>query len=326
MIIPEGTSPERMSSLTKPISEAITQMMPESLFRFRKFNDNSLEAFKDGIIYAVTADMFNDPYDTLAKYDIEEIEAGINAFMRPETLEKLKQWLGQGNDLPDILKQALPLELAESFRKAILSIEDIGTVKEKILVFKRYLISLIETFFPILSEIGKKYSTIACFCESIESILMWSHYADSHKGFALEYNFRTTLVHPLKNISIFPVIYGEERVDISTYLGWMFLFTLGIRTVNLDISSSIKSALHKSSVWTYEQEWRLIDSSLRDINDTRPSAIPYEPVAIYYGSHMSQDNKLKLHEIALKKGIKEYEMYVDYSSPLYEMKYRAAFN
>ena len=29
-----------------------------------------------------------------------------------------------------------------------------------------------------------------------------------------------------------------------------------------------------------------------------------------------------LHKLAMEKGIKEYEMYLDYSSPKYEMLYR----
>ncbi len=37
---------------------------------------------------------------------------------------------------------------------------------------------------------------------------------------------------------------------------------------------------------------------------------------------MSSDDKKTLHEVATEKGIKEYEMYLDYSSRKYEMLYR----
>ena len=117
-----------------------------------------------------------------------------------------------------------------------------------------------------------------------------------------------------------PVIYEEQRLDLSSYIAWQFLFVLGIKVPCPDITASIKSALHKSSIWSYEKEWRLIDSTTRDPSDDKASAIPFRPVAIYYGRHMPVENKKLLHEIALGKGIKEYEMYLDYSSPLYEMK------
>jgi hypothetical protein len=66
----------------------------------------------------------------------------------------------------------------------------------------------------------------------------------------------------------------------------------------------------------------MIDSTPRDITDEKASAIHYKPVAIYYGRHMSGDDKKRLHEVAKEKGIMEYEMYLDYSSLKYEMLYR----
>ena len=134
--------------------------------------------------------------------------------------------------------------------------------------YKRRLISLIETYFPILAEATKRFSTIACFCESVQSVLMWSHYASSHTGFALEYNFRPTLKNPIKNVVIAPVIYQDHRIDISSYLVWAFLIIWGVRTTNPDMLASIKNALYKSMDWAYEKEWRLIDCSLDSLLDS----------------------------------------------------------
>jgi len=66
----------------------------------------------------------------------------------------------------------------------------------------------------------------------------------------------------------------------------------------------------------------LLKGCPRDITDERASAIPYKPVAIYYGRHMSSDDKKKLHEMAKEKGIQEFEMFLDYSSKKYEMLHR----
>jgi hypothetical protein len=38
---------------------------------------------------------------------------------------------------------------------------------------------------------------------------------------------------------------------------------------------------------------------------------------------MPLDDKRKLHEIAQNKGVKEYDMYIDFASEKYEMLYRA---
>ena len=45
-------------------------------------------------------------------------------------------------------------------------------------------------------------------------------------------------------------------------------------------------------------------------------------MAIYYERHMGGDDKKRLHEVAMEKRIKEFEMYLDYSSQKYEMLYR----
>ena len=322
MVIPAGTAPEDIQTMIRLVSEAIREMMPMRLFRYRAFNDRSADAFENDIIYAVTADKFNDPYDTLVRYDLEGVEKWVNTVMNTETLGQMKTWYAQGWDLPKEVRHILPKEMTDALKVALSSIEDIRDFEERIEEIRQRMISLIETYFPILSETSKRYSTIACFCESIESVLMWSHYADSHKGFALEYDFRPTLEQPIMNVALMPVVYSEERLDISDYIAWGFLRILGIQAKMPDISASFKNALWKSDIWAYEKEWRMIDSTPRNIADERASAIPYRPVAIYYGRHMRGDDKRRLHEVAKAKGIKEFEMYLDYSSKKYEMLYR----
>ena len=321
-IIPEGTAPEDIQVKTRPITEAIREMMPKRLFRFRAFDDRSFDAFQNDIIYAVTADKFNDPYDTLVRYDLEGVEKWVNTVMNTEALGQMKAWYAQGWDLPKEVKHILPKEMTDTLKTALFSIEDIKDFEERIEETRQRMISLIETYFPILSETSKRYSTMACFSESIESVLMWSHYADSHKGFALEYDFRPILEQPIKNVGLFPVVYSEERFDISDYIAYEFLRILGIQAKMPDMAALIKNALWKSDIWAYEKEWRMIDSTPRDITDDKASAIHYKPVAIYYGRHISSDDKKKLHEVAKEKGIKEYEIYLDYSSKKYEMLYK----
>jgi len=140
--------------------------------------------------------------------------------------------------------------------------------------------------------------------------------------YMVDMNMMRALEQPIKNVGLFPVVYSEERFDISDYIAYEFLRILGIQAKMPDMSASIKNALWKSDIWAYEKEWRMIDSTPRDITDDKASAIHYKPVAIYYGRHMNGDDKKRLHEVAMDKGIKEYEMYLDYSSLKYEMLYR----
>lgn len=330
VIVPEGSSECKIKELMFPASEAIYEMMPSRLFRYRPLsseqnnciNKMQIDAFLKDTIYAVTADKFNDPYDTLVRYDQEEILRDVNMVMNCEYIEEMKSLYAQGKELPDEVKQILPDGMSDFLKNALLAIDDISVLKNTMDERRNKMIKLIETYFTILTEMSKKYSSMACFSESVKSVPMWSHYANSHQGFALEYNFRPTFEIPLNNVGLYPVIYDEKRMDVSLYMAWLFLRFIGIEAINPDITAYIKIALHKSSIWAYEHEWRMIDLTLRDVTDTKPSTIQYKPVAIYYGKHISEKHKVQLHNIAKAKNMKEYQMYIDYTAPEYEMNIR----
>ena len=161
-VIPAGTSETEMKKIMFPISEAIFEMMPNSLFRYRPLNNDlknnkrQIDAFKNDAIYAVTADRFNDPYDTLVRYDQEEILRSVKAIVSYETIEGMKAWFAQGNVLPEEVKQILPGDLIDFLKNALMSIDDISVLKDKIEESRRNMVNLIETYFPILTETAKR--------------------------------------------------------------------------------------------------------------------------------------------------------------------------
>lgn len=322
IVIPEGTAAEDLNKLMLPLCDVIVHMMPSSLFRYRTCNKLQIDAFREDNIYAVSADKFNDPYDTLIRYDIESIRSFVSSIITCDSMKQLRAFLEQGNDFPDSVRQSVSDEMINSIRSHILSIQDPSSIKDNLDECRNRVLSSIEILFPILAESSKRFSTIACFCESIQSVTMWSHYANYHQGFALEYNLRPTLSHGINNVGIFPVIYEDERIDATSYIVWEYLKMMGINAPNPDITSSLKIALHKSSQWEYEKEWRLIDTTPRDYRSEKPSVVHMKPIAIYYGQRMSLEDKRELHEIALEKGIKEYCMYIDNSSLEYKMQYK----
>ena len=81
IVIPGRIPQNELVRLLSPISEVISQMMPSSLFRFRSCDKKQIDAFEKDELYAVTADKFNDPYDTLVRYDKEGIKLSTASFM-----------------------------------------------------------------------------------------------------------------------------------------------------------------------------------------------------------------------------------------------------
>jgi len=320
--IQEGTNLDVINSKVLPISDALVRLMPQSLYRYRACNERQIDAFEKDRIYAVTSDLFNDPYDTLVRYDINSIKEYTNALLTTKTLNGLKQYLKQGNGFPETIKSSFPEEKLEEIKEQIVG-SDFEALNESIEIYKKQMLQLIDFMYPLLAEVGKRFVTIACFCESVKSITMWSHYADSHKGFALEYRMRPTLSKGIKKgVGLYPVIYEDERYDASQYMAWAFMKMMGVNVPNPDVMSHVKCALHKSKEWEYEKEWRLVDYSPRNYLTEKVTSVKYKPVAIYYGVNLTPDNKERLHEIAKKKRIAEFEMYIDDKSYSYTVKFR----
>ena len=98
------------------------------------------------------------------------------------------------------------------------------------------------------------YFRIRSFCngdteDALNSLLMWSHYADEHRGYCIKYKLSKHFIKQDENDSfehmfLKPIIYrkDEEKVDIS-----------GMTSINTDLAFATK---HES--WKYEKEVRLI--------------------------------------------------------------------
>lgn len=322
--IPEGCDVETLQRTVKPISHALVEMMPDKLFRYRNCSEMSVEAFENDKVYALTADMFNDPYDMLLRFDIEAVKNMFNSLLSNESFYRLKDVLGKGKTLPDIVKQNFDQENISQIKNIVLSITNDSEIDSFVSNRRNEVMDMVDLYFPLLATfVNKRTATIACFSETIKSVTMWSHYADYHKGFVLEYDLRPTLSNGIPNVGIYPVIYDDKRYDGTQYILWEFLRMLGVKLPNPDTLSYIKCALHKSSQWEYEKEWRLIDSNLRDnIISENKTWVSLKPTAIYYGTNISSDNKNRLHSIAQDKNLTEYNMYIDYAFDKYEMQYR----
>lgn len=83
-----------------------------------------------------------------------------------------------------------------------------------------------------------------CFSEVHDSLLMWGHYADCHKGFCIEYD--TSALSKLKKSKFYPVLYHKERFDITTGL------------INNSPNVGLIALVGKAKEWEYEKEWRMI--------------------------------------------------------------------
>lgn len=90
-------------------------------------------------------------------------------------------------------------------------------------------------------------SAVCCFSKKPDSLLMWAHYGDCHRGVNLIFS---EIFDPSKKIAPFvayDVIYSDERpvVDVTKFGG------------NIDAMKA--SVLTKGSDWAYEEEKRMLE-------------------------------------------------------------------
>jgi len=140
-----------------------------------------------------------------------------------------------------------PFELRPSFNfieKCILSKSSLNTD------FKKYLSQVLiesEDFSTNIIIDGKSFYEemgIVSFTKRKNNLLMWSHYADEHRGICVEFKIDETFNRILytHDAMLEQVNYDNERYDHE----------------NVDDPNALElSLVHKSLDWEYEQEYRI---------------------------------------------------------------------
>lgn len=159
---------------------------------------------------------------------------------------------------------------------------------------------------------------VSCFTTQISNMLMWSHYAKSHSGFALGFDFNNPVIASAKKM-LYPVFYSDKKIDVTVEMVFVQQMSMvGDRNYSIDKLIGIKSSLFKSPDWAYEHEWRVVKRDLE--NTDRYGSIPLRASEIYYGCKIEPSVFERLHQIAISQGLREYRMEADVFSPSYDLK------
>lgn len=150
---------------------------------------------------------------------------------------------------------------------------------------------------------------VTCFSKNHASLLMWAHYADSHKGVCIEYD------RPESNDFV-DVIYSERRPKLK--LESLTRYVAAVSMVGKEYSQEIQSKMFldsmspfitKSNEWAYEQEVRcLITKTGYNVNLVKEKdeyfyKMPL-PSKIYIGCRCKGKELTQLLKLTSKAGIK----------------------
>ncbi len=243
------------------------------LFRFQKCNLRNIALVRKKQIWCASPNDYNDPYDSLFRFEKSSVvksDEFRNYIESPDVVDRMKTW-----DIDEVLPQQN--EIAGS------------QFGEKFYEF------LIQEF---SAQIRKKFS-VCSFSRNLSSILMWTHYAENHTGYCLEYDYDAVLEDDRFEGMVFSVRYSDELFDVSDRV----LEFLKPTSSPNPLSIYSEAILHKGREWEYEDEVRYIGPEY--LCGTMEFI---EPSAIHFGAKMPIDNQLLLVDIAERLGIPMYRM------------------
>lgn len=161
---------------------------------------------------------------------------------------------------------------------------------------------------------------IACFCEdckekgqyAIQNNLMWSHYADEHQGFCIEYvfhrdDFRRDKLDEMTASRLFKMNYWDPDTDDP------------IDFSRLQSDNTLNPAtafLTKHKNWSYENEVRLLQYKPQEgaLRVQYKLCDRSKVSAIYFGYRCPEENIQIIKKLLSETCIRFYKMEVDYSN------------
>ena len=194
---------------------------PAKFYKYRSMADPGVIRWVERIVlhnelYFAAAKTFNDPFDlrpvlSLTAPKIQKVKDFERMSKKYEPSLNREQRRAQAKD---VVKNSLGWKSIKTTEKSIQA-EHASWITENVGVY--------------------------CVSTKRDDILMWSHYADYHKGICLEFDGEAPLMAHAQKVQ-----YTQKRVPIMMYY-------------DDNETSMTKALLSKSLQWAYEEEWRLID-------------------------------------------------------------------
>lgn len=137
----------------------------------------------------------------------------------------------------------------------------------------------------ILSDFANRVG-ILCLTKQPDNLLMWSHYAESHQGFVIEFDENSNFFNQKKSDKdefghLREIIYQQARPNIT-----------------LSNTHAVELLLTKGLIWQSEEEWRMLWPRFND--PAEPYLVDYPASivkSVILGCNMTALNKEKLFNI-----------------------------
>jgi hypothetical protein len=305
--------------LTSDLKNEILKQEGGKLYKYYDFKsffkcESKLQSFRNNKLWASVPSEFNDPFDCLNQVFLK----GNNFVNKYEyfhdTFDKCKITFDGYTDVKEeklrsFIKNLSPTTLDKLYKKDNIRLPDICDNKQ------------------ITNYFQNKYY-ITCFTSNLRSILMWSHYAQNHTGFCLEFdpgkisfNIESKIkksVNQDKALSegeskvIYNALLKESCKKVDDLYPVCYFDNLEKYRDLLTDKTIHTASLLKYKDWVYENEWRIIYPKEGDDIPKDRNFFEVNPTAIYLGCDFQESGKEQKDflEIIKAKNIDIYKMYL----------------
>lgn len=238
---------------------------PDYLYKYRDAdNDLHIDALQKKYIFMASPVDFNDPFDCKIPLDFESIAENSN--LQFQFASKLATTAMIANE-----------KKLDFFEKIIQS----GTLKDKDILNRLEQ----EQVKKLVQDMG-----VLSLTKESSNLLLWSHYANSHKGFCIGYDTKRLLhdleyptLGPVNYCNIYPIVSAADENEKITYT----------------------QLFYKSIDWYYENEYRYV----KPYWSNKKCSISANTInEIYLGCMISEKNQIRILNIA-KSNYPEAKIY-----------------
>ncbi len=278
--------------------------IPAKLYKFRAISDYALDNLQNDTVWLNSPDKYNDPYDSAATISPTEIFdvsirnhlddiPGLDKLYRIIPRDEIERLRTAPNPTREIAKKVLEADPNVSRDK----------IPEMLDALQSEILHVMNPTYIKLIEYLRSSIKICSFAATMMPITMWSHYADNHKGFCVEYDISKITSSDIRRRMLFPVIYKASLFDCTKY------FSSSLEDLSqFNNTFALVQALYKSPEWSYEQEWRLVFIAGVIPKETNYPMVPANRV--YLGAKMPEDDKRKLIAVCRSKGVECQQMHL----------------
>ncbi|MEE3953489.1 DUF2971 domain-containing protein [Peribacillus frigoritolerans] len=288
------------------------QNLPNTLYKYRSTEDHNLKNLEQGLEWQSYPSEFNDPFDAGLKVSVESIKTEL---FKERLIDKFQKYFAltatQKNEIfstDNPVSTFMKMGISQGPKFHEYSEEELYKVADIIDQAFHKEMDRLE------SEFSSTFSSgylVSCFSEQKDNRLMWSHYANNHKGYCVGYNFKEQGPKNLLVRILHPTIYNAEKFDATEY--YKNIIKTGIGTFNN--LYGMYPVISKDDVWAYEMEWRTINPLYGpgiSTNDYEKRLLPMPiPEVVYLGARISEEDKNSILAIAQNKKFPVNQMTLD---------------